>query len=382
MKKLLLIIGAASMLAAPAIAGINPASPGLPTADTGNFTAANNGASSMCVDCHTFQPKAGGSHYVSVGAFAAGSGADGGSTNSGGSGIDQNGAIVERDNGAYFKLSLWSKDPANTDWPSTTDLGAATYSKYRSGNASVAFATVNGTRTASADGTASNYAGYDVICESCHNIVVNDAGGNNLLVAQVTNDFEDTDTAYICVGCHGFMYTNSLFNPVGGSGTGVQTAQGGNANYGSALNTNEVSGGSKGNNEIHWIKGTAYFQNHHVMTGDDINATTAGVGILWTDNVVVSYTDAPMSNASANGSYPQKATWAITGAANVKPSGGGLTCTNCHTPAHGMSGSPGASILRGATYTAARATAISRIGDTANSWKKIDDKTFCNQCHQ
>ncbi|GAB6063287.1 hypothetical protein [Deferrisoma palaeochoriense] len=363
--KQVLAVLCASLLAAPALAGINPADPGLPTADTSNnngastytgFTATNNQASAMCVDCHTVQPKAGGSHFVNPTST-------GGLTNSGGSGIDNTGAIAARDNGAYFKISLWSTNGST---------GAATYSKYADTSVPASYVpdnTVAGVTTATLQATASNYAGYDIVCESCHNIVINDAGGNNLLEAQANNEWEDTPVADLCVGCHGFMYTAA-----------VDQSASGLANWGDARNTNEVSGGRKGNNEYHWVKGVARPQNHHVMTGDVIDATQAGLMVLWTDNDVVSYTDSPISNTSTQGTYPQKATWdnGLT-----KPSGGGLTCTNCHAPAHGQGASPAASILRNATYTAAPTALgpISRISDRGG-WKKIDDLTYCGQCHQ
>ncbi len=363
--KRVLAVLCASLLAGPAMAGINPADPGLPTADTTNnagsssytgFTAGNNQASAMCVDCHTVQPKAGGSHYVNATNSA-------GATNSGGSGIDNTGAITTRDNGAYFKVSLWNANGSN---------GAATYSKYRNGTTSVVpDNTIAGVKTATADATLSNYANYDIICESCHNIIVNDAGGNNLLETQANNEWEDADVAALCVGCHGFMYTNQVDQ----SGSGL-------ANWSDPRNNNEVAGGTarKGNNEYHWVKGVARPQNHHVMTGDVIDSTQASLMVLWTDNDVVSYTDSPISNTSTKGTYPQRATW-LNGL--TKPSGGGLNCTNCHAPAHGQNASPGASILRNATYTtAAHALGpIARISDRGG-WKKIDDLTFCGQCHE
>ncbi len=364
--KQVLAVLCASFLAAPALAGINPASPGLPVADTSNnnnastytgFTAPNNQASAMCVDCHTVQPKAGGSHYVNATSTA-------GATNSGGSGIDATGAITPRDNGAYFKVSLWTANGST---------GAATYSKYRntSDQSVVPDNTVAGVTTAVTDATLSNYADYDIICESCHNIVINDAGGNNLLEAQVDNEWEDTPVADLCVGCHGFMYTDQV----------VQSASG-LANWGDARNANEVAGGTarKGNNEYHWVKGAARPQNHHVMTGDVINATQASLMVLWTDNDVVGYTSSPISNTQSGGTYPQRATW-LNGL--TKPTGGGLNCTNCHAPAHGQGASPAASILRNATYTqhGSNLGPIARISDR-NAWKKIDDLGFCGQCHE
>ncbi len=361
--KQVLAVLCASLLAAPALAGINPADPGLPVADTSNnsgassytgFTASNNQASAMCVDCHTVQPKAGGSHFVNATST-------GGFTNSGGSGIDNTGAIVTRDNGAYFKVTIWTTNTAGSD-------GISKYGDTAGPTSYVTDNTIAGATTATQDATAGNYAGYDIICESCHNIVNNEAGGNNLLLTQPNNEWEDAATAELCVGCHGFMYTTDAANA-------------GNANYSTTgINANEVGGGHKANNEYHWVKGVAYPQNHHVMTGDNIDSTRAAARLLWTDNDVVGYTDTPIDNTSTKGTYPQRATWQNS---LTKPSGGGLNCTNCHAPAHGQNASAGASILRNATYTTAAVGLgpIARISDRGG-WKKIDDLGFCGQCHQ
>lgn len=369
MKRVLsTIIGASLLTAAPALAGINPAAPGLPLASTANnngvstYTALtgvpNNRSSSMCVDCHTVQPKAGGSHFVNPTATV-------GFTNSGGSGVGALGAIVTRDNGAYFKVTVWNN----------VTTGSAGVSKYGNG-ATSSVATVNniaGARDAVV--VAANAMGaYDIICESCHNVANNQAGGNNLLEVQPGNEWQNTAAGVfseICVGCHGFMYTTNAANA-------------GNANYSTTgLNANEVGGGHKSNNEAHWIKGTMYAQNHHVMTGDNIDATRATAGLLWTDNTVIHYSSVPISTSVSvpeRGTYPQKPTWTLPLVKSATATN--LTCTNCHTPAHGFAGSPGASILRNATYTtAAHALGpIARISDRAG-WKKINDLQYCNQCH-
>jgi hypothetical protein len=377
MKGKCLPILAASVLASlPALAGLNPASPGLPTvaaaAIVGNATnvfsanVANNQMSAMCVDCHTLAPKTGmGTHFVAMAA---------GATNSGGSGVNATGAVATRDTGNFFRLALWS---------ATGATGAATYSKYGNGTLSYVPATVNGVRTATAQGTLATYAGYEIICESCHNIVVNAAGGNNLLEGQskagnAVNDFTTTIVeSEICVGCHGFMYTSNAAN----------AAAPANANYADARNTGEI-GGFRGNNEFHFaFNGTtgqqAYAQNHHVMTGDNIDSIRANPGLLWTDNLIVSYTDQPVSSASTRGTYPVGAAW--TGTGIVKPAAGALTCTNCHAAGHGGGVTEGASILRNAVSTAnagaGRADAWSRISD-AGAWKQIRDLQFCGQCHK
>jgi hypothetical protein len=306
----------------------------------------------MCVDCHTVQPKAGGSHYVNPTATAD-------VTNSGGSGIGTGGAIATRDAGQYFKATIWT----------TNTAGSAGASKY--GNAatgSVATVATAGTATATIVGAAALTAN-DIICESCHNIIQNEAGGNNLLLTQVNNEWQDAAEAEICIGCHGFMYTTNAANA-------------GNTNYGDARNANEVAAGNKDNNEVHWVKGVPYSQNHHVMTGDNIDNTRAAARLLWTDNDIVHYTAAPVANSGAaltRGTLPQRATWVTL----TKPTAGVVTCTNCHAPAHGTDAGVAASILRNATYTVA-ATALGPISRTSDraAWKRIDDLAYCTQCHE
>lgn len=357
-----------------AAAGINPASPGLPSVNDARMASrpvANNGGSAMCVDCHTQNPKLSsgmGTHYINT--------ALNGSTNSGGSGIDSGNAITTRDNGAYFKLTLWNAAGAT---------GASYPSKYANLEVSTVFTAplLNGSAlttnrfNAALNATASAFQAYDVICESCHNVVGNDDGGNNLLESIPTNNYQAPAIADICVGCHGFMYS---------ANANIWTATQANVvNDTDGRNANEATGTTpKGNNEWHWIRGTAYQQNHHVMSGDAINPAMATVGALWTDNVIVAYSSAPVSNAATWGTYPQRGTW-YAGSGMVKPTTGtnpAVNCTNCHTQAHGNFGSPAASILRGGAYTGtAPATTWSRISDRA-AWKKIDDLNYCNQCHQ
>lgn len=357
-----------------AVAGINPASPGLPTAVdiTLAGATANNGASALCVDCHTVNPKGlsgMGTHYVNVN--------QNGATSSGGSGINSLNAITTRDNGAYFKVTLWSTGGSTgASWPSK--YGNAAVSMVNTAPVVNSVALAAGRFNSTVQGTAATFAGYDIICESCHNVVGNDDGGNNLLESIPLNNYQTPAIADLCVGCHGFMYSN---NPTIWTATQAEAI-----NDADSRNANEVAGGTpKGNNEWHWIRGTAFQQNHHVMTGDAINSAMAAVGALWTDNVIVSYTDKPISNASSLGTYPQKATWtASTGMA--KPAAG-VNCTNCHTQAHGNFGSPAASILRGGAYSAVTAEAspyMRRIGPATerNAWKKIKDLDYCNQCHE
>ena len=355
--KVLATLGLTALLAGPALAGLDPANPGLPSVTDAAFGAAvvNNQISAMCVDCHTVAPKPApaGSHYVNTLA--------GGETNSGGSGINAAGAIAARDDGAYFKITLWDAAGAGgMSWPS----------KY--GNAYVSTVNQLPTGVTSMNATvAAITGGMDLICESCHNIVGNEDGGNNLLEVQPGNEWEDTSTAELCVGCHGFMYSNDAT---------VLASHAGDANVGDGRNANEVSGGNKGNNEYHWVQGTAYPQSHHVMTGDNISAAKATAAALWTDNLIIAYADHATDNTYAGGTLPQRAAWVNL---NKPTAAGDLSCTSCHTPAHGFNASPAASILRNATYTTLgndQPGQIDRISDRG-AWKRIDDLTYCAQCH-
>jgi hypothetical protein len=368
MKKLgMLLTGIAFLTGTAALAGINPADPGLPTGVTAN----KNINSAMCVDCHTQNPKNNlgtGSHYVNTLGTA-------GATNSGGSGVQNSGgaaALVLRDAGQYFKITNWAvgTTPATTGWPSKYRNNAATIVNQAPQLVSVV-KTMNNTSVLAIDATVA--AGADIICESCHNVVGNVSGGNNLLSTQ--QEWQNNTESTLCVGCHGFMYTND--------GTAA-TANGSNLNYANARNNDEVAGsGKRGNNEVHWIQNVAYPQNHHVMTGDVINGTTAGAGLLWTDNLIVHYSDTT-DNASTKGTYAQRASW-LNNLTKSTDATRGLNCTNCHAPAHGQGGSAAASILRNATYsTAPAAGGLARISDrSAGSlqWKRINDLGFCGQCH-
>lgn len=375
-NKILAVFAVCSLAAVPAMAGLNPLSPGLPTvlAASSPFASdmSNNQMSAMCVDCHTLAPKGNdsGTHFVSVG--------DG--TNSGGSGINAAGTHgAARTTGEFFKVTAWN---------ASGSTGAATYSKY--GNAGISYvpAILNGSGTATEQATTAAFQGYEIICESCHNIITNDVGGNNLLENQAVfnskaNDWQDNDESSICVGCHGFMYSSES---VPDTANGTENANANDARNDSAL-TGHTSG-RRGNNEYHWVQSVAKPQNHHVMTGDAINSVMATATALWTDNSIVHYTDDPISNLSTKGTFPQRSSW---GGNIQKPSDGGLICTSCHAPAHSSdtgagavdyAAGKGASMLRNATYVPARTNAWDRISDAPVGWKKIDDANYCQQCHE
>lgn len=140
--------------------GLNPANPGLPKASYGTDNVPNNGASAMCVDCHTVAPVVGrGSHFVHQ-------------TSRTTSSADQT---------AKERLLAWS---------TTTAL-----SKY-------------GNFVASPPISVTGVKG-EIICESCHNIILNRKGGNNLVESSFNSDLRpaqpnqiDSSTTTLCEGCH------------------------------------------------------------------------------------------------------------------------------------------------------------------------------------
>jgi len=142
----------ALLVASGAAAGLNPADPGLPPAQAYGTTYPNNRASAMCVDCHTANPKSGGSHFVSHWAGTA---------------------VRTTGNLAYERLLAW---PTGVDYLSKYALPAPP---------NPAAVSVTGQTG-------------EVICESCHNLRRNMAGGNNLLQAYRDSD----DPAALCEGCH------------------------------------------------------------------------------------------------------------------------------------------------------------------------------------
>ncbi|MBI5014213.1 MAG: hypothetical protein HZB55_01825 [Deltaproteobacteria bacterium] len=381
-KSILLVASLA--VGSTAVAALNPAAPGLPTVVKSSMALqplANNGMSAMCVDCHTLQPvSAQASHWAS--AYANGT------THTGGSGINNANASVNRSTGEYLGLDPWV-NAFNATIP-----GGIT-SKY--GNSSnkhsvTVTRTPNGSADVLAKGT--GYDGFELICESCHNIVLNDWGGNNLLDVEQTKatphdgtgniDWIGGPVSNLCVGCHGFMYTINAQNSAAPANT-----------YYSATGRNLDGGGTqRGNNEFHWAANasgvqTAYAQNHHVMTGDNIDNVRAGAGILWTDNIVVSYTDNPIANNSAKGSYNVNKAWTHL---TKSTTAGNFNCTNCHNPGHRGDLTEGGSILRytgtgdlggPATTSGTYPQAIQRISDryASGGWKRFQDYKFCNQCH-
>lgn len=146
------------------IAGMNPATLGLPVVDNVYGLPGSvplNGASAMCIACHSAVPVAGkGSHFVR----------------------NHTGGTSRTTNGQAAKERL---DP----WTST-----AIRSKY--GNFSATVTSVTGSNG-------------EMICESCHNIINNAAGGNNLVEHSFPWDLRpnqpatlSSNSTTLCEGCH------------------------------------------------------------------------------------------------------------------------------------------------------------------------------------
>lgn len=369
---LMLVFGAFALCAGMAEAGLNPANPGL---------AVSNGSSAMCINCHTAAPGGNthwGSHFIFNPADSPAR-----PTNSGGGNI-AGGLNAARTAGQYFKTTQW-----------TGSTGSTSYSKYgrSADNASVSAANDNATYGGAVFLAASNasYQGYQVICESCHNVVRNVAGGNNLVApmtamtaAQQTQvaPWNATNEATLCVGCHGFMYTTDAANA-------------GTTNYADARNTSEWGGG-KGNNHFHRINGAQFNQNHHVMSGDTIAAAQATAGILWRDvnSLPSDGAAAALDVTSARGQMPQRAAWLNTdGSGKVKAGAANFNCVTCHSQPHSGNNETAASILRdadagGVVIADTRPAAVQhtyRIGEGAGgnqrAWMGFSDVQYCNDCH-
>lgn len=354
-----------------AYAGVNPADPGL---------AVRNNSSNICIDCHTVAPGGGATHYGSH--FVYDPTVTGTLTNSGGGG-NWNYDNAARDAGQYFKTTQWAESTGYSKYGNTAD------------NTSVGAGNDNAAYGSAVYLAASNsaYAGHEIICESCHNVVKNVAGGNNLLAPMTAltsapsvqvSPVQEANEATICVGCHGFMY---------GAGTGYTATASPGTYYADARNTADVSpGGRKGNNGVHYINGAKYRQNHHVMTGDKILNADAALGLLWRDVLTVpsdGEETGVIDTASTRGQMPQRATWNNTDTAGkVKATTTTyLNCIQCHSAPHSGLAGTAASILRdqdaggNATLSTDRHTYIARIGENNRTWMGFNDYNYCQDCH-
>ena len=344
-------------------AAINPADPGLPRADAyGQVGIPNNGASALCVECHTENPTPGrGTHFVLnalTGALRT--------THSGGGWPEA--AWGVRDSGEFFKITPWTEE----DWGNG---GSSKYGDARTWE-SVVYAggePVVAAEASRLETSPQAMADLEIICESCHNLRVNVEGRYNLL-AKVTSSPVPDDTvegghAPLCVGCHGFLYQDNEANAV-------------NLNWNDPRNMSLAAGRRRGNNERHYIKGKPYPRNHHVMTGDAITQGQARAGLLLRDVSVVS----PGLVQNAIRTDWREGTMPIREQVLppiVLPSDpANLHCVTCHAPGHGGEPSMGAAILRGENLQGKDSGyGIDRAFD-GREWGRFADIRFCGLCHE
>lgn len=140
-----------ALLCLPAWAGINRQLPGLPTVTMFGQVFDNNNFSVICMDCHNRNPSL---HTP----------------------LDNTGL------GTHFVYGGAAKRTGNTGWEKITAWTSGGFSRY--GN----FSTLK---------SVTGLAG-EMICESCHNMVIN-TGDKKLL----TSDNVTTDPSALCEGCHG-----------------------------------------------------------------------------------------------------------------------------------------------------------------------------------
>lgn len=378
-KILLLGMSALALAFGTAGAGLNPQNPGL----AGGTTFYNPGASRICIDCHSRVPSSSannGTHFVTAGSTTHDTRTGGGWAGS------RFGVRDGATGGQYFKISAW---------PNPVAARGNVYSKYSNAADNVTYifgARTDNTGLATAQATAATFGGYEIICESCHNIVSNVAGGNNLLAPMSgayvagggnlvqASPWSVSDEATLCVGCHGFLYaTNATNQP----------------RYADTRKSNEVTAGEKQNNHQHYINGAPMAQNHHVMTGDTITQTIAAQGLYWADTLV--------KDTSAAGWLPAASAVTTTGVVNTRgtmpmivgawTNDGGkiksttatqINCVHCHAAPHSGDATTAASILRdtNAQGTITAANSISRIGENGRTWMGFNDFNYCQDCHK
>lgn len=418
----LLLAGALALAVGPALAGINPLAPGLPgqallgdTADDWTMTdtkgygaelVEGNGASAMCVECHSVNPSryviepaelgdystTANTYVIARGASNADAGNWGshtvtnalvgtvgvfGYSNSGGG--FSGGFAGARNNGEYLKLTAWANNGV---------------SKYGNGGSGV---TAPDSWVATVDTIAN--ADADMICESCHNVLRNTAnpdgtgsGNANKLLLGL---YDDNSNDSICVACH--------------SGTGNETVSTGYAQFHANGNLMAFNGSSR--------------KRHHVLTGDNFtNYGTAGYdSTMWApkfSNKLTSGwcgTDAfAPSPSPAPTTYATSAVAEFRGECNVSGVGtrssGSLLgdivavnattilCVNCHRP-HNAKSESGAFIFRSSvvadTFPGAAGTSGVAAGDLAYGIRRQADVgnwtatkiygeyvPLCNGCHQ
>jgi hypothetical protein len=385
LKILVLSLGTLALGAGAVVAGMNPNDFGL----AGGSAAYNTGKSRICIDCHTTVP--GNNSAATRGThFVVGSSADDTRTGGGWTGNSKNG---ERRDSAYFRLAQWPV--------------GGTYSKYGGHNTDNNSYFTGATDNiiaglARSDASLGNYTTREIICESCHNLVLNVAGGNNLVApmtvatytantgdnTQVIN-WQNSDEATLCVGCHGFMYS-AAGGPIGAPTAAIGARL--------ADTRNNIDGGSvlRNNNHRHYIGGVAYNQNHHMMSADTFAVATASAGLYWADTLVKDIgttsgwaAGAVLSTtpvANARGTMPMLAAWVNDGGKVKASAAGSLNCLHCHSAPHSGDTTMGASILRDTNAAGVNTfgtPAIARLGEgsTPRDWMNFNDTLYCNDCH-
>lgn len=391
MKRIIGLAGAVALLAMPAVAGINPCDPGLPQAwdstlygvtigaavaatdCTGTqptrLSVVNSYSSAFCVECHGRNPSdkittpSGvpggtkgthdmGSHYVIAAA---------GDTNSGG-GYSGSFGDAARTGGEYEKTTLWAPIDATGAVQATKGL-----SKYGDP------AAIDGVANIITSASTGSVVG-DMVCESCHNILVNN--GDQLLLDTYTNNDDDQ----ICVNCHA---------------AGDAEADGVDATYANF----HANGNLKNFNDT-------LRKRHHVLSGDTLDFTAPGPynpddDIITQDSVMwaPSY-----SRELGTGKYD---TWVISGTpiaddtvvgfrglVNVsgvgtqataagadQATGTNLMCNSCHRP-HNAVTNAGAHILRGyGNYTSTNLDGLARNSDMVSGKVFGEYAGLCRDCH-
>ena len=396
LKILVMSLGTLALCTGAAVAGMNPNDFGL----AGGSATYNTGKSRICVECHSTVPGntvAGqrGTHFVV--------GVSGDDTRTGGGWVG-NSKIGARLNAAYFRVAQWP-------------IGG-TYSKYGGHNTDNTSYYSGATDNivaglAKADAVPGNYTTREIICESCHNLVLNVAGGNNLVAPMTvaaytanTGDnvqvipWQNSDEATLCVGCHGFMYAAA------GGPTGAPTAAVG-ARLGDTRNNIDGGGLKRDNNHRHYIGGAPYNQNHHVMTADTFTPALATAGLYWSDTTVKDFdtrsgwvnpstfsTAVPPTPVAATlasparGTMPMRAAW-LDGKQLVRStSAAQMNCLQCHSLPHSGETTMGASLIRdaGAPLPIAGTNtfptpAIARLGEGSRDWMTFADQNYCQDCH-
>lgn len=342
------LAGALSLSAGASLAALGTTQFGLPqnwSMTTGHGYGAQTGVngnpgSAMCVECHTVNPSSRinvpsqlgsllvsrsslahqGSHFV-MNVQAGAANAPWGITSSGG-GFPGGYTSAQRDGGQYFRKGAWA---------------SGGFSKYNTG-------TTLASAVEPAGGfTAGDAATKDLVCESCHNLVVNTVNTlpkNKLLLGVYREHVADG----ICTGCHAQDET----------GAGRQAFH--------------------GNDMLAAFAGTNVRKRHHVMTGDSLVDTLYGAtgasSIMWAPsastrlhstwcttkfaNVVAPFVDLNLvagvgiafrdvCNVAGSGT---RAYTAVNGSGDIAPTGANaVNCSNCHRPHNAMS-TAGAFILR------------------------------------